>query len=105
MNWIQCLSKAIEYIEKHLTNDIDMDELSKQSYASSSHFQLIFHLAMGMTIGEYIRNRRLSLAAQDLLLPNSRIIDVALRYRYDTPESFSKAFARFHGVPPSKARR
>jgi len=60
---------------------------------------------MGMTIGEYIRNRRLSLAAQDLLLPNSRIIDVAMRYQYDTQESFSKAFIRFHGIPPSKARR
>ena len=60
---------------------------------------------MGMTIGEYIRNRRLSLAAQDLLLPNSRIIDVAMRYQYDTQESFSKAFMRFHGMPPSKVQR
>lgn len=105
MNWIQCLSKAIHYIEKHLTDDINIDEVSSQSYASSSHFQLIFHLVMGMTIGEYIRNRRLSLAAQDLLQPNSRIIDVAMRYQYDTQESFSKAFTRFHGVPPSKVQR
>ncbi|MGF7059924.1 helix-turn-helix transcriptional regulator [Brassicibacter mesophilus] len=104
MNWIQCLSKAIHYIEKHLTDDINIDEVSNQSYASSSHFQLIFHLVMGMTIGEYIRNRRLSLAAQDLLQPNSRIIDVAMRYQYDTQESFSKAFTRFHGVPPSKVQ-
>jgi AraC-like DNA-binding protein len=86
-------------------DEISIDEISNQSYASSSHYQLVFHLVMGMTIGEYIRNRRLSLAAQDLLLPNSRIIDVAMRYQYDTQESFSKAFMRFHGVPPSKARR
>lgn len=105
MNWIQCLSKAIHYIEKHLTDDINIDELASQSYTSSSHFQLIFHLVMGMTIGEYIRNRRMSLAAQDLLQPNSRIIDVAMRYQYDTQESFSKAFTRFHGVPPSKVQR
>ena len=104
MNWIQCLSKAIDYIEKHLTDDINIDEVSNQSYASSSHFQLIFHLVTGMTVGEYIRSRRLSLAAQDLLR-SDRIIDVAMRYQYDTQESFSKAFARFHGVSPSKAQR
>ena len=105
MDWIQRLSKAIQYIETHLTDDIDIDEVSSQCYASSSHFQLIFHLVVGMTIGEYIRNRRLSLAAQDLLQPNSKIIDVAMRYQYDTQESFSKAFTRFHGVPPSKVQR
>ncbi len=105
MNWIQCLSKAILYIEKHLTDDIDIDKLASHSYTSSSHFQLIFHLVMGMTVGEYIRNRRMSLAAQDLLQPNSRIIDVAMRYQYDTQESFSKAFTRFHGIPPSKVQR
>jgi AraC-like DNA-binding protein len=70
-----------------------------------SHFQLIFHLVTGMTIGEYIRNRRLSLAAQDLLKPNARILDVAMKYQYDTQESFSKAFSRFHGVSPSKVNR
>ena len=106
MNWIQCLSKAIRYIEEHLTDNINIDEISSQAYTSSSHFQLIFHVVMGMTIGEYIRNRRLSLAAQDLLQhQNSKIIDIAMRYQYDTQESFSKAFTRFHGVPPSKVQR
>jgi len=105
MNWIECLSTAIGYIETHLTDDINIDEISSQSYASSSHFQLIFHLVTGMTVGEYIRNRRLSLAGQDLLQPNSKIIDVAIRYQYDTQESFSKAFARFHGISPSKVQQ
>ncbi|MDR1329924.1 MAG: AraC family transcriptional regulator, partial [Oscillospiraceae bacterium] len=105
MNWIQCLSKAIGHIEEHLTDEINIDEIASTSYTSSSHFQLIFHLVTGMTVGEYIRNRRLSLAAQELLRPDSRIIDVAARYQYDTQEGFSKAFTRFHGVPPSKARR
>ena len=105
MNWIQSLSKAIEYIESHLTEKIHMDNVSDEAYSSGSHFQLIFHMVVGMTIGEYIRNRRLSLAAQDLLQPNSKIIDVAMRYQYESPESFSKAFTRFHGVPPSKAQR
>ena len=105
MNWIQSLSKALGYIEMHLTDDISIDEISAQAYSSSSHFQLIFHLVMGMTVGEYIRNRRLSCAAQELLLPTSKISDTAFRYRYDTQESFSKAFTRFHGVPPSNAQR
>lgn len=102
---MQYLSKAIQYIEENLTEEIDIDKISSQLYTSSSHFQLVFHLVMGMTIGEYIRNRRLSLAAQDLLQQNSKIIDVAMRYQYDTQESFSKAFTRFHGVSPSKVQR
>ena len=88
MNWIQCLSNALEYIEEHLTDDIEIEEISKQSYSSSSHFQLIFHLVMGITVGEYIRNRRLTKAAQDLLLPENKINEIALRYKYDTQESF-----------------
>ncbi len=88
-----------------MTDEINIEKISCESYTSSSHFQLVFHLVMGMTIGEYIRNRRLSLAAQDLLKPNSKILDVAMRYQYDTQESFSKAFTRFHGVPPSKLQR
>ena len=105
MNWIQSISRAIHYIENNLTNDICIDEVSGQAYTSSSHFQLIFHVVTGITIGEYIRNRRLSIAAQDLLQPNSKIIDVAMKYQYDTQESFSKAFTRFHGVSPSKVQR
>lgn len=104
MNWIQCLSKSIQYIENHLDDELSVDEISNQAYTSSSHFQLIFHLVFGMTIGEYIRNRRLTLAALDLLKPGSKIIDVAMRYQYDTQESFSKAFTRFHGISPSKVQ-
>ena len=105
MNWIQGLSRAIHFIENNLTNDISVDEAASQAYTSSSHFQLVFHVVMGMTVGEYIRNRRMSLAAQDLLQPTCRIMDVAIRYQYDTQESFSKAFTRFHGVPPSKVQQ
>ena len=105
MNWIQSLAKAIQYIESHLTDELSIEEVSGQAYTSSSHFQFVFHVVMGITIGEYIRNRRLSLAAQDLLQAGDKIRDVALRYQYDTQESFSKAFTRFHGVPPSKVQR
>ena len=104
MNWIQSLSKAIHYIENHLTEDINIEDVAHHAYTSSSHFQLIFHVIIGMTVGEYIRNRRLSLAALELIQSNTKIIDVAMRYQYDTQESFSKAFTRFHGVPPSKVQ-
>lgn len=105
MNWMQGLSKALCFMEEHMTDELSIDEIASQAFSSSSHFQLVFHVVMGMTLGEYIRNRRLSLAAQDLLVPGDRIIDVAMRYRYDTQESFTKAFQRFHGVTPAKARQ
>jgi len=100
MDWIQGISGAIGYIEENLMNEIDIGDVSSQVFVSASHFQRIFNAVTGITIGDYIRNRRLSLAGLDLLA-NSKIIDIAMRYQYDTQESFSKAFARFHGFPPS----
>ncbi len=105
MDWIQSLSKAIHYIENNLTNEISIDDVSNKVFSSNSNFQRIFHLVTGMTIGDYIRNRRLSLAGQELLHGKSKIIDVAMRYQYDTQESFSKAFIRFHGISPSSVRK
>jgi AraC-like DNA-binding protein len=105
VDWIQSLSKAIHYIENNLTNDISVDDVSNNVYASSFNFQRVFNLVTGMTIGDYIRNRRLSLAGQELLHTKNKIIDVAMRYQYDTQESFSKAFTRFHGFTPSSIRK
>jgi len=105
MDWIQSLAKAIHYIENHLTEDINIADVADKVYASNSHFQRIFSLVTGMTIGDYIRNRRLSMAGQELLRPETKIVDVAMRYQYDTQESFSKAFTRFHGINPSNARK
>lgn len=105
MDWIQSLSKAIHYIENNLTNDISVDDVSNHVYASSFNFQRIFNLVTGMTIGDYIRNRRLSCAGQELLYTKHKIIDVAMRYQYDTQESFSKAFTRFHGLTPASVRK
>jgi len=92
MNWVQSLTKAIDYIESHLTDDISIEEISRQSYASSSHFQILFHVVMGLPVGEYIRNRRLSLAAQDLQ-QGGKIMDVAMRYYME--EVFNAAGADF----------
>jgi AraC-like DNA-binding protein len=104
MNW-QSLTKAIQFIESNLINKITLNDVANHSYASSAHFQRVFSLATGITIGDYIRNRRLSLAGQDLLLSKNRIIDIAMKYQYDSQESFTKAFSRFHGITPSSARK
>ena len=105
MNWIQSLTRAINYIENHLTQDINVSDVADKVYASPANFQRVFHLATNITIGDYIRNRRLSLAGQDLLHPKTKIMDVAMKYQYDTQESFSKAFFRFHGISPSDVRK
>ncbi|WP_425804935.1 effector binding domain-containing protein [Desulfitobacterium sp. Sab5] len=104
MEWIQRLNKAIDYIEDNLLTELTCEEIAAQVYISSYHFQRIFSLLTGMTIGEYIRNRRLSLVGQELTLSNIKVIDVALKYGYETPESFAKAFSRFHGVTPNQAK-
>lgn len=104
MDWIRDLNTAIKYIEENLTNEISAEEAAKEIHLSSFHFQRMFSLLTGVTLGEYIRNRRLSLAGSELQSQNVKVIDVAMKYGYDAPESFTKAFTRFHGVTPNKAR-
>lgn len=105
MNWIQGIQNAIEYIEGHITENIDYEILAKVAYSSSYHFQRVFGIMCGMTLGEYIRRRRLTLAGKDLLIENAKVIDIAFKYGYDTPESFSRAFTRFHGINPSQVKK
>jgi len=105
MEWVKALNKAINYIESHLTDDITCDDIAQNLYISSFHFQRTFSLMTDMTVGEYIRNRRLSLAGHELLSDGVKVIDVALKFSYETPESFAKAFQRFHGVSPSQVRK
>ena len=105
MDWIKGLQKAINYIETNILEDINYKDIAECSYSSSFYFQRTFSLLTGMTVGEYIRNRRLTLAGIELSMSKSKIIDIALKYGYDTPESFTKAFTRFHGITPSVARQ
>jgi AraC family transcriptional regulator len=105
MEWLQSLNRAIDFMEEHLTDNITCEDVAEHIYISSFHFQRTFNLLTGLTIGEYLRNRRLSLAGQDLLKGNNKVIDVALKYCYETPESFSKAFSRFHGITPNQAKK
>lgn len=105
MEWIKGIQRAIDYIELHLADDIDYETMAKKAYSSQFHFQRIFSIVCGMTVGEYIRRRRLSVSASDLISNNDKVIDVAMRYGYDTPEGFTRAFTNFHGVTPTEAKR
>lgn len=104
MDWIQGIQRAIDYAEAHMTEKIDYDEAARQAYSSPFHFQRVFGILCGFSYGDYIRMRRLSLAGEALSKGNAKVIDIALRYGYDTPESFSRAFARFHGISPYEAK-
>jgi AraC family transcriptional regulator len=104
MDWVTTLREAIDYMENHLLESISYEDVAKHLHISNFHFHRIFSLATGMTANEYIRNRRLSLAGRELTLSNVKVIDVSLKYRYDSPESFTKAFSRFHGTTPNSVR-
>lgn len=102
--WNEGITHAIEYIEKNLTEELDINEIAGKAYVSSFYFQKIFNALCGFTVGEYIRNRRLTLAAQELCSTNIKVVDVALKYCYESPDSFARAFTKFHGINPSLAR-
>lgn len=105
MEWIPAIQKSIDYMEKHLLEHMDYEEIASSVHISGFHFHSAFSMIMGMTANEYIRKRRLSMAGQELSRTKARVIDVAFKYGYDSPESFTKAFLRFHGVTPSQAKR
>ncbi|MDE6471028.1 MAG: AraC family transcriptional regulator [Eubacterium sp.] len=105
MNYIQGLQNAIDYIEEHLTEELEIEVVAAQSGLSTFYFQRIFNILCDFSIGEYIRNRRLTLAGNELSSTDARVIDIALKYGYDTPESFARAFSKFHGITPSQAKK
>jgi len=104
MEWTRAIREAVRYMEAHLLENISAEDVAAAVHISGFYFQKGFHLMSGYTIGEYIRNRRLYLAALDLL-SGEKVIETALRYGYDTPESFSKAFRRFHGISPAQVKQ
>lgn len=105
MDWVKGVQHAIDYIETHLTEELKLEEIAAKSYSSPWHFQRVFSILCGYTVGEYIRNRRLALAGKELQETSEKVIDIALKYGYESPDSFARAFARFHGITPSEARR
>ena len=105
MDWIQGIQRAIDYIEENITEKIDYEEVAKQAYSSSYHFQRVFGITCGFTLGEYIRRRKLTLAGNDLLSKKIKVIDVAFKYGYETAEGFSRAFFKLHGIMPSQVKK
>lgn len=101
MEWIEKLNMSINYIEEHLKDDIDYDEIAKIACCSTYHFQRMFTYMANVSLSEYIRRRRMSLAAVDLQGGDEKIIDVALKYGYTSPTAFNRAFQNIHGVAPS----
>ena len=104
MDWIAGIQNAINYIEDHITEELDYERIARESFSSQFHFQRVFSILCGYTLGEYIRCRRLTLAGAELQTKREKVIDVAYKYGYDSPESFAKAFQKFHGITPSQAR-
>lgn len=104
MEWIDRLNDTINYIEEHLTDEIDYEQLGRIACCSSYHFQRMFAYMAGIPLSEYIRRRRMSLAAVDLQGRDMKILDVAGKYGYSSPTSFNRAFQSVHGVAPSAVK-
>lgn len=104
MEWFNRMEDALEFMETKMNEPLDIEAIAKVAYSSPFHFQRMFHMLTGMTVGEYVRKRKLTLAAQELAVSSSKVVDVALKYGYNSPESFSKLFRKIHGISPSEAR-
>lgn len=103
MEWVDGLNQTIAYIEDHLTGEIDYEALAKLACCSAYHYQRMFAYMAGMPLSEYIRRRRMSRAAVDLQA-GEKVIDVSLRYGYQSPTAFNRAFQSVHGIAPSAVR-
>jgi AraC family transcriptional regulator len=104
MKWINHLNEAIAYIEAHLTDEIELDRLAQIACCSTFHFQRMFSYIAEVPLSEYIRRRKMSRAAFDLQNSTDKISDIALKYGYESPTAFNRAFQTIHGVAPSIAR-
>ncbi|MGL5151115.1 MAG: AraC family transcriptional regulator [Clostridium sp.] len=105
MEWIESIREAISYIEENITNNLSIKEIADKVNISPFYFQKGFGMLCGYSLSEYIKRRRLALAGSEVLSTNEKIIDIAIKYGYDSPDSFTKAFTRFHGVTPTAVRK
>lgn len=106
MDWIQGIQRALDYVEANITEEIDPEEAAKRAYSSFFHFQRVFGILCGFSLGDYIRMRRLSLAGEELSKGNAKILDIALKYGYDTPRAFPVPlpdFTAFHRAKQNAA--
>jgi AraC-like DNA-binding protein len=105
LNWYERINQAFDYIENHLDKSIDLDKVANIMCQSTVSFQRTFSILMNISIYEYIRRRHMTLAAIELQTKSIKVIDVALKYGYESPESFTRAFKEIHGISPSAARK
>lgn len=105
MDFYNNLNKMIDYIEENIDQDIDYQKLSRMVGINMSTLQRLFPLISGISITEYIRKRRLTLAGKDLVQNKMKVIDVAVKYRYNSATAFSRAFLRFHGIKPTEVKK
>ncbi|OEH85147.1 AraC family transcriptional regulator [Desulfuribacillus stibiiarsenatis] len=105
MNTLKKMNEALYYLEQNLLEDIDYKKVARIAYCSEYHFQRMFSFLAGVSLSEYIRRRRLTLAGFDLIGSKLRVIDVAMKYGYGSADSFTRAFQNMHGVTPSEARK
>lgn len=104
MEWIHRLNKTIAYLEEHLTDEINYEQIAQIACCSPYHFQRMFAYMADVPLSEYVRRRRMSRAAVDLQEENSKIIDIAMKYGYASPTAFNRAFQSVHGIAPSFVR-
>ncbi|WP_270605930.1 AraC family transcriptional regulator [Bacillus mobilis] len=104
MDSLKNMNAAMQYIENNLTDEIDFKKVAKIAYCSEYHFKRMFSFLAGISLSEYIRCRRLTLAAFELKVSDAKVIDVAIKYGYNSPDSFARAFQNLHGITPSEAR-
>ncbi len=105
MEWAEKLNKTISYIEGHLAEEISYDELAHIACCSTYHFQRMFAYMAGIPLSEYIRRRRMTLAAIDLQSGAEKIIDIGMKYGYSSPTAFNRAFQSVHGIAPSMVKK
>ena len=105
MRWTECIGEAISYIEDNITGELTIENIANKACISQFYFQKGFAMLCGFTVSEYIRCRRLALAGSELVSTDKKVIDIALKYGYDSPDSFTKSFTRFHGVTPTTVRK
>ncbi|MBP0725306.1 AraC family transcriptional regulator [Bacillus sp. RG28] len=104
MDLLKNMNGAIKYIEENLTNEIDYKEVARIAFCSEYHFKRMFSFLAGISLSEYIRRRRLTLAGFELKDSNIKVIDLAIKYGYNSPDSFTRAFQNLHGITPTEAR-
>jgi AraC family transcriptional regulator len=105
MEWLSKMNDALNYIEENLESKIDYHEVARIACSSLTRFQRMFTFMTDMTISDYVRQRKMSLAAEDLKSTDIKVVDLAAKYGYESPEAFTRAFQAFHGMPPTLVRK